>query len=74
MEAQEATDKLKTVMKVVVYFKDVYEEYKQKSRERCPEKPWNFLNTVLYWRLNAFEKRCKHMMDLELTCLQVHTW
>lgn len=71
MEAQEAVEKLKMVIKVIDYFKKVYQDYKEKSKEKTPEKPWRFLNNVLFWRLDAFYLRCEQMLDLEVTCLQV---
>ena len=71
MEAQEALDKLKIVVKVIHQFKKVYFSYKEKSKENNPERPWKFLNRALFDRLDSFHERCEQMIDLETTCLQV---
>lgn len=71
MEPQEAIDKLRTMLKVLGDFKTQYFNYKRKTVSETPDNPWQFQNSALFLRLDAFLERCHDMLDVQQTCLQV---
>lgn len=71
MEPQEAVDKLRTMLKILGVFKTQYFRYKQKTVVETPDNPWQFQNSALFLRLDAFLERCHDMLDVQQTCLQV---
>lgn len=71
MEAQEAVDKLRIMVKVLGTFKAQYFDYKQLTAVETPDNPWRFQNSALFLRLDAFLERCHDMLDVQQTCLQV---
>lgn len=71
MEAQEAVDKLRVMVKVLGTFKTQYFDYKQLTVAETPDNPWRFQNSALFLRLDAFLERCHDMLDVQQTFLQV---
>lgn len=70
MDANEAVDKLRIILRVLAAFKSFYFDYKDRSAEVCPENPWKFQNNTIFSRLDAFMERCHDMLDLQITCTQ----
>ncbi|CAG9462750.1 unnamed protein product [Pedinophyceae sp. YPF-701] len=68
-EPQESVAQLNKVTKVLGTFKDVYQEYRQRSLEECPENPWRIQSSAMFMRLDAFLERVHDLLELAETSM-----
>lgn len=61
-EADEALEKLRTVLKICDMFKNTVFEFK--SQTTNAERPWIFENSAVFSRFDMFEARIKNILDL----------
>lgn len=65
MDSLEATEKLRTVQKVLAAFRSSFLETQARSRG-----VWKIHPSAPFARLDAFSERCKEVYDLKLSSLQ----
>ncbi|KAK9822882.1 hypothetical protein WJX74_000347 [Apatococcus lobatus] len=70
MEPQEAVDKLRTTLKVLGSFKQLFGEYSAKSRTEPPGNPWTFQTSSIFARLDSYQERCSRLMEMSQASLQ----
>ena len=53
-------------------FKSYYFDNKARTIQETPSNPWQFQNSALFGRLDAFLDRCNDVLNLSQTALQFH--
>ena len=70
MEPQEAVDKLRTTLRVLGSFKQLFAEYSAKSRTETPGNSWTFQTSSIFARLDGHQERCSRLMEMSQASLQ----